>query len=40
MESDLGIEKIFGVGLEFKSMKPDWIWTPKKVTLLISAMYM
>ena len=38
MESDHGLEKILGVGLEleFKSMEPDWIWTPKKVTSLIS----
>ena len=41
MESDRGLEKIFGVGLEleFKSMEPDWIRTPKKVTLLISGLY-
>ena len=41
MESDHGLEKILGVGseLEFKSMKPDWIRTPKKVTPLISGKY-
>ena len=39
MESDHGLEKILGVRLEleFKSIEPDWIRTPKKVTLLISA---
>ena len=33
-----GLEKILGVGLEleFKSMEPDWIRTPEKVTPLIS----
>ena len=38
MESDHGLEKILGVRLEleFKSMEPDKIWTPKKVALLIS----
>ena len=32
MESDHGLEKILGVRLEleFKSIKLDWIWTPKK----------
>ena len=41
MESDHGLEKILGVGLEleFKSIEPDWIRTPKKVTPLISATY-
>ena len=41
MESDHDLEKILGVGLEleFKSMEPDWIWTPKKVTLLISDLH-
>ena len=39
MESDHGLEKILGIRLEleFKSMEPDWIRTPKKVTPLISA---
>ena len=39
MESDHGLEKILGVGLEleFKSMESDWIGTLKKVTPLISA---
>ena len=38
MESDHDFKKIFGVGLEleFKSMEPDWIRTPKKVSPLIS----
>ena len=38
MESDHGLENILGVVLEldFKSMEPDWIRTPKKVTPLIS----
>ena len=38
MELDHGLEKILGVGLEleFKSMEPNWIRTPKKVTPLIS----
>ena len=40
LESDHGLEKIVGVGLEleFKSMEPDWIWTPKKVTPLVSGL--
>ena len=39
MESDHGLEKNLGIRLEleFKSMEPDWIRTPKKVTPLISA---
>ena len=42
MESDHGLEKILGVGLEleFKSMEPDWIQTPKKVTPLISGTFL
>ena len=38
LESDHDLEKILGVRLEleFKSMEPDWIRTPKKVTPLIS----
>ena len=41
MESDHDLEKILGVGLEldFKSLEPDWIQTPKKVTPLISNIY-
>ena len=41
MESDHGLEKILGVGLEleFKSMESDWIRTPKEVTPLISGVF-
>ena len=41
MESDHGLDKILGVGLEleFKSIEPDWIRTPKKVTPLISSVH-